>query len=153
MREIPIRNYIIACILLVLTVVITLFLSNLYTNRLKPVSDFYNYSNKITAKEFDVFITENPDSIVYLDSKYDLDNDSFEAKLKNKIEHLNIKEKFVYINVNNKLINNINKKYKVKIDINKIPVAITFVDGNIYRYEYIANGSEPENVIDFGVFE
>ena len=53
MKEIPKKNYYILVVLLVVTVGLTLLLSNLYVNKEKMVSNFYEYSNKITSEEFD----------------------------------------------------------------------------------------------------
>ena len=152
MRNVPLKNYIYLLLLLVFTILVTLYLSNMYLNKNKDTSDFYKYSNTITTKDFDVYITENPDAIVYLANKYDMSYSDFESKLQSEIELRGIKDKFIYINVNNKFINKLNKEYRIKLSISKLPIIVIFVDGKISDYMYVDNTSSA-NIIDYKVLE
>ena len=81
MREIPKKNYIILVVLLAVTAFLTLFLSNIYKNKEKLTSNFYEYANKITPESFDEFMTENEDVIIYIGDKYDLTLETVEKEL------------------------------------------------------------------------
>ena len=153
MRKIPFKNYIYLAILFVSTIIITIYASNLYNLRNKEVSEIYEYSNKIGVNEFDEFLIENPDSIIYIGNKYDSNNSIFEKRLKEKIEELNIKEKFVFMSANKKILNKLEKDYKIKININKTPIILIFNNKNLTSLNYINNNIYVENIIDEEVFK
>ena len=153
MRKIPFKNYIYLTILIVFTIIITLYISNLYNAKNGEVSKIYEYSNKIAVNELDEFLTENPDSIIYIGNKYDKNNSNFEEGLILKIEELNIKEKFVYINANKKLLNKLEKDYQIKININKIPIILVFNSKSLISLNYINDNLSIENIIDEEVFK
>ena len=88
MREIPKKNYIILVVLLAVTAFLTLFLSNIYKNKEKLTSNFYEYANKITPESFDEFMTENEDVIIYIGDKYDLTLETVEKELSEKIDKI-----------------------------------------------------------------
>ena len=89
MRQIPKKNYYILVVLLVVTILLTLSLSYVYRNKEKLVSNFYEYSSKIKPQEFDEYMTENSDFMIYISDKYDLTYEEFENNFKDKIEKLN----------------------------------------------------------------
>lgn len=148
MRTVPFKNYVYYALLIIATVLLTIFISNAYLNKSKKVSEFYNYSNKITWKELDEFITENPDAIIYIGDKYDNTNETIEKKLKAKIEELNIKERIVFIDVNSKLINILNAEYKVNININKLPAILLFNEKSLKSYYYINESFDVDHLIN-----
>ena len=153
MRKVPIKNYVYFFLIIAITVIIVLYLSNMYLNKNKETSTFYNYANEITVKDLDVYITENPDTIVYLADKYNLEYYNFENHLKNVIEQKNIKENLIFINASTKVINKLNKDDIIKISIENLPAIITFVDGKIKDYIYVSNDLNIEDIINYEVFE
>jgi len=156
MRKIPSKNYIILAVLIVVTVLVTLFLSNLYISRNKLTSSFYQYSNKIAVDDFTQYTVENPDSIIYISDKYDLTHETFEQKLRKKIDNLNLKGKLVFIDkseINKKFINNLKKNYKINIDTQKTPIILVMIDKNIMKSIYIDEHTNVESFIDYTVFE
>ena len=156
MREIPKKNYYILVILLVITSLLTLVLSNLYLNSKKIVSSFYEYSNKITPKEFDQFMTENSDVIIYISDKYDLTNEKIEGKLESKLDNLNLKHNFVFIDsndINKKFIKKLKKIYEINIDTSKTPIIIVIIDKQIVKNVSITTDSNIDTLIDFEAFE
>lgn len=156
MREIPKKNYYILVVLLVVTAGLTMLLSNLYLNKEKMVSNFYEYSNKITPQEFNEYIIENPDLIVYISDKYDLTYETFETNLKNKIDNLNLKEKLIYIDknyINKDFVNELKKIYKINIDLNNTPIIIVVIDKKVIKNVSITNDSNVDSIIEYGVFE
>lgn len=156
MKEIPKKNYIYVVVLLVMTVLIVFSLSNIYVSKNKFVSEFYEYSNVITSDEFNDFIFENPDSIIYISDKYDLSFAEFESELKNKIESLNIKNNFVYIDkesVNESFINDLEKNHQVKIFYDEKPIVLFVVDKEIIKVVEIGIDTSVETLINYEVFE
>jgi len=70
MREIPKKNYIILAVLVVVTIAVTLISASIYKSSTKQVSEIYKYLNKITPEEFEGYLVENPDVIVYISDRY-----------------------------------------------------------------------------------
>ena len=156
MKKIFQKNYIILVVLLVVTVFFTLFLSNLYVSKNKLVSNFYEYSNKIKTEEFDEYMIENPDTILYISDKYDLTHETFENKFEEKINNLNLKENLVFIDkdeITDKFLNKMSNTYEINIELNNIPIIIVIVDNTIVKSVYIQNDSNVETIIDYEVFE
>ena len=91
------KNYVYLAVLLIATVALTLFLSSLYKRETLENSYLYEKLNKITATEFEEYMLEHPDTIIYIANKNDLDNNKFEKKFENKLEKLNLLENIIYI--------------------------------------------------------
>ncbi len=156
MKKIPGKNYFILAILILVTVVLTLVLSNIYLAKSRKVSEFFEYSNKITPSELDVYLTENPDVIIYISDKYNLENTTVEKKLKEKLDSTNLKDKMIYIDkseIDNKFISKIKENYNIDIDINKLPIIIVVIDGEYKQSIYVNNGSDADTFIDYEAFE
>lgn len=156
MKEIPKKNYYILVVLLVVTAILTLLLSNVYLNKEKMVSHFYEYSNKIKPEEFDEYMTENSDLIIYISDKYDLSHETFENKFKNKINHLNLKENLIYLDKNEidkDFLNHLKKKYNINIETNRTPLIIIVIEKKVIKNIAITNESDVETIIEYEVFK
>lgn len=149
------KNYILLAVLLVVTVFLTFFLSNLYKSRNNVVSDFYGYCNKINSNEFDEFIMENPDSIIYIGDKNDLDFKEQESALKDEIEKKGLKNKIVYLEkstLSKKFLSSLKSKYGKSIDKKKTPVLLVVVDKKINKVVYLEDNLELNEFISEEVF-
>lgn len=156
MKEIPKKNYYILVVLLAVTVLLTLSLSNIYMNREKLASNFYEYSNKITPEEFDQFMTENSDVMIYISDKYDLTHETFEKKFENKIDELNLKHNLIYMDkkdIDKEFLNEIKKSYGINIDLEKLPTIIVIIDKKVVKNISITPDSNVETLIEYEVFE
>lgn len=156
MRKIPSKNYIILIILLAVTVFLTFMLSNIYKSKNKLTSNFYEYSNKIQTDEFDQYIVENPDAIIYISDKYDLTYETFEEKFKEKIDTLNLKDKLVFIDKNkidSDFIKKLKNNYKININIENTPIILVIIDKNIVKSIYVDEYSNTDEFIDYDLFE
>lgn len=156
MRNIPKKNYYILAVLLIATIIVTIVLSNLYLNKDKQISDFYKHSNKITMDDFDQYMLENSDVLIYISDKYNLKNENVEKKLKNKIEKLNLKQNLIYVEkseINQKFLNKIKNDYKINIDLKKVPILIVIVDNKVITNEVITENIDFDNIIKSGDFE
>ena len=156
MKEIPRKNYYILVVLILITLLLTLSFARIYKNRDKLVSNFYNYANKITSDEFDEYMLENSDLIIYIADKYDLTNESFENKFQKKLNDLNLKDKLVYIDkeeLNKNFLNKLTKEYDIKLNANKLPVIIIMIDKKIIKSVYINSTTQVDTVIEYEAFE
>ena len=156
MREIPKKNYCILVVLLVVTVLLTLSLVGIYKNKDKLVSDFYSYSNIITPEDFDQFMTENSDVIIYISEKYDLAHGSFESDLMNKIDSLNLKHNLIYIDksdINKNFINKLKEQYKTSINLKNTPIMIVIIEGKVVKNVSINRNANVDTLIDYEAFE
>ena len=147
------KNYIILVVLIICTILITLFFSRMYLNKTKEYSTFYSESNKITVKEIDQMALEELDVIYYISDKYDLNNADFELKLKTKLEGKNLLSKLVYIDTKKSLINKFKTIYKLKIDIDKYPILVFVVDKKVIKTIYVNDNQDIDSYIDYGVYE
>jgi len=150
------RNYVYLLILILVTVVITLFLSNIYKKEVITTSHSYEKLNKITALEFEEYIIENPDTIIYLGDKTNLDNNKFEKKFISKLENLNLIKNTIYIDkteITSSLKKVLEKEYSYNYDENKLPVVIVINDGKTIQKSNVYQNSKADTIINYEVFE
>ena len=156
MREIPKKNYYTLIILILITVLLTLSLASVYKNKEKLVSNFYTYANKITKEEFDEYMLENTDTMIYISDKYDLTHESFEKALKEKLDTLNLKDKLIYIDkseLSTEFIEKLSKDYELNANFDELPLLIIIVDKKVLKTIYVKSNSKVNISIDFEVFE
>ena len=88
MRKIPVRNYFYLLVILVVSVLVVINIATMYKLNKRVETEFYTYSNNISGKEFENYITEYPDAIIYIYDKYSIDYQEFERELREKIDKL-----------------------------------------------------------------
>ena len=156
MKEIPKKNYCILMCLVFLTVIFTLIFVNIYNNREKPVSKFFEYSNSISSNSFDQYVLESSDLIIYIADKYNLEFSGFEEKFMKKIDELNLKNKLIYIDkveLNKKFLDKLDNEYNTKINVEKLPIIIVIENKKVIDTSYVTVESSASDIIDYGVFE
>lgn len=139
MREIPKRNYIIFVLMIIGVVLVTLIGVNVYNNNIKPSSVLYKYLKSIKGGELNLYLSENPSTIIYISDKYDLSNEDIEKNLKRIIVDLNLYDNFVYLDkseLNPDFINQFNKVNKTIINIKNLPTLIIFNDNEVESVYY-----------------
>lgn len=136
MVKIPRKNYIILVFIALITVVITICLSMMYkksheTNYTSVMEDFLAV---ITTKDFDSYIMENPNMVIYIGDSKASNYKSFEQDFKNELTNYDIQKYFVYLDINDitdsfkvKLLSN----YSVDIDNYQIPMLLFFNENKI----------------------
>ena len=150
------KNYIYLTILLIVTVIITLFLSNLYKRETTEISYSYEMLNKITANEFEEYMIEHPDTIIYIADKTNLDNNKFEKKFVNKLEKLNLLENVVYIEkeeMTKKIEELLKKNYSYEYKEKKLPIIIVISDAKVIENSIVQKDSDVNAIINYEVFE
>ena len=155
MRKVPFKNYMFLVMIIVFTVFVTMLIANLYKDSKRVESDFYKYANTISNKEFDVYVTEYPNSIIYIYDKYSYQYKEFEEELKNKVEELYSKNNLVYIDkreLNKKFISNMKENYSIDLKYNGKPIIIIISDKMVVSVNEINDESTVES-INLGVLE
>ena len=147
MKKKPYKNYAFLTLIIVFTVLITMYLSYMYENTTKYTSNIYKYLDVITFKDFDEYVTENPDTMIYLADKNDETFAEFEEELINLIEEKNIRYDIVYIDASTKIINKINGKFKLNLKIGSIPYILFVGNGKIVDYKSIDENSNVKSII------
>ena len=133
-----------------------MLLANIYINKEKLASDFYEYSNKIKPDEFDEFMIEHPDSIIYISDKYDLTFEMFEKKFENKLEELNLKENLIYIDksdIDKEFLTKLKKIYNIKIELKNTPIIVVVIDNQMIKNISITPNSNVDTLIEYEAFE
>lgn len=163
-KEIPLKNYILLSIVLILTivVVINLFLwKNTYEkNKLQtPILD--DYLLVINYNELNNYLVENKDAIIYVSKLNDESIRLFENKFKNIINKNNLNNKILYLDLTevlkeNNIVKEINKKYGK--EMTEVPTIVIIKDGKIsssynikennYNIKLLEKYLEKEDVIN-----
>lgn len=150
MREIPKKNYAIMTIIVLGIIIVTILLAQIYNNSFRKTSIMYNYLSEIKKGDIDTYLTEKPNIILYITDKYDISNDNIEQKIKNKIIKYNIKDYFVFLDLNQQNLNYIeylNEKYDGTLK-NKIPMIIIFEEGKIKNVYYELENINFEQIVE-----
>ena len=163
-KEIPLKNYILLSIVLILTivVVINLFLwKNTYEkNKLQtPILD--DYLLVINYNELNNYLVENKDAIIYVSKLNNENIRLFENKFKNIINKNNLNNKILYLDLTeelkeNNIVKEINKKYGK--EMTEVPTIVIIKDGKIsssynikennYNIKLLEKYLEKEDVIN-----
>lgn len=136
MKKIPVKNYLYLVVILIVTFLAVINVLDMYKLRTRKETDIYKNSNTITWKEFEAYISENQDAIIYIYDKYNSSYSDFEKDLEEKIETLYLEDKFIYMDkkeLNKKFIEQLYNDYGVKVKYNKKPIIILIIDNEIVR--------------------
>ena len=136
MKKIPVRNYFCLLVILVVSVLVVINVATMYKLSKRVETEFYKYSNNISGKEFENYITEYPDAIVYIYDKYSTDYKEFEDSLKEKINNDYFKNSFVYIDkrsLTKKFLNQLKENYNIELKYNNKPIIMVVEDKQITK--------------------
>ena len=100
MRKIPSKNYMYLALIVIITIILTFSLSKFYHNRYRETSILYNYLPEVTLDDLDTYLIENEIAIIYIDDKYNLNDNKEEKKLKDNIIKYNMNNRFVFLDSN-----------------------------------------------------
>lgn len=156
MKNIPRKNYIYVLVLVICTVILTLVICNIYTNKKKDESEFYKGVNSITSDEFKDFVTEKSDLIIYI---YDKNSDKYELvekRLLNLLSEKNLNDRFAYLDksyLTDDFIDYLNKNYSIDLVYDDKPIILVILENNVLNVISLEEDTDINNVVDFGVFE
>ena len=137
MRQIPTKNYLFLCLIIFATILVTFVLANFYQNRHRETSILYNYLSEVTLDDLDAYLTEHEISIIYIDDKYNLDDNKEEEKFKEKIIENNLNGQFVFLDSNNiddQFISSFNTNYHYHFEESYPTIIVMNKNGVIKTY-------------------
>ena len=163
-KEIPLKNYILLSIVLILTIVVVIYFflwKNTYEkNKLQtPILD--DYLLVINYNELNNYLVDNKDAIIYVSKLNDESIRLFENKFKNIINKNNLNNKILYLDLTeelkeNNIVKEINKKYGK--EMTEVPTIVIIKDGKIsssynikenkYNIKLLEKYLEKEDVIN-----
>ena len=149
------KKYILLFILIMSTVFMTLLLADLYKKNYLNESYIDKELNKITFNEFNEYMMENSDVIIYISDKNNSNNISFEKQLVKKLKKTNLLKNTIYIekmDVKDNVINALNELYGYKYEEENIPIIIVINNGEKIQTIKINNNTNI-NEINFEVFK
>ena len=150
------KNYIYLVILILVTIVITFLLSFLYKKEDVKMSYSYEKLNRITSEEFEEYMLEQSDVIIYISDKTNLNYNKFEKKLIKKLEKLNLIKNVIYIDKSDmveSLQEKMSENYSYKYSEERLPAIIVINDGVFVQSAEINANSVVEAIINYEVFE
>jgi len=139
-RRIPIKNYIILGVVILFTILLLYYFYmwvDVYKESKMNIPILDKYMSVINYNEFDNYLVENPNTIVYVSVLEDEDIREFEKKLKNKYKNRKVNNEVLYMNVtndikDNDLKNEMKEKYYLNnLNIIDVPCVLVFNGGRL----------------------
>ena len=163
-KEIPLKNYILLSIVLILTIVVVIYFflwKNTYEKSKLQTPILDDYLLVINYNELNNYLVENKDAIIYVTKLNDESIRLFENKFKNIINKNNLNNKILYLDLTeelkeNNIVKEINKKYGK--EMTEVPTIVIIKDGKIsssynikenkYNIKLLEKYLEKEDVIN-----
>ena len=136
-KEIPLKNYILLSIVLILTIVVVIYFflwKNTYEKSKLQTPILDDYLLVINYNELNNYLVENKDAIIYISKLNNENIRLFENKFKNIINKNNLNNKILYLDLTeelkeNNIVKEINKKYGK--EMTEVPTIVIIKDGKI----------------------
>ena len=163
-KEIPLKNYILLSIVLILTIVVVIYFflwKNTYEKSKLQTPILDDYLVVINYNELNNYLVENKDAIIYISKLNNENIRLFENKFKNIINKNNLNNKILYLDLTeelkeNNIVKKINKKYGK--EMTEVPTIVIIKDGKIsssynikenkYNIKLLEKYLEKEDVIN-----
>ena len=163
-KEIPLKNYILLSIVLILTIVVVIYFflwKNTYEKSKLQTPILDDYLLVINYNELNNYLVENKDAIIYVSKLNDESIRLFENKFKNIINKNNLNNKILYLDLTeelkeNNIVKEINKKYGK--EMTEVHTIVIIKDGKIsssynikenkYNIKLLEKYLEKEDVIN-----
>ena len=163
-KEIPLKNYILLSIVLILTIVVVIYFflwKNTYEKSKLQTPILDDYLLVINYNELNNYLVENKDAIIYISKLNNENIRLFENKFKNIINKNNLNNKILYLYLTeelkeNNIVKEINKKYGK--EMTEVPTIVIIKDGKIsssynikenkYNIKLLEKYLEKEDVIN-----
>ena len=163
-KEIPLKNYILLSIVLILTIVVVIYFflwKNTYEKSKLQTPILDDYLLVINYNELNNYLVENKDAIIYISKLNNENIRLFENKFKNIINKNNLNNKILYLDLTeelkeNNIVKEINKKYGQ--EMTEVPTIVIIKDGKIsssynikenkYNIKLLEKYLEKEDVIN-----
>ena len=136
-RKKKLHNYIILCLVLLVSVGIVLYLCKwykIYEDYQKEIPIIRDQLQEIVSDDLEHVILENPTTILYICTSNDEECRSFEKRFIKLLRKKDYREDIIYLNVTgidqDTFVNNFNQKYAKKKELTtKYPAFVLFEDG------------------------
>ena len=163
-KEIPLKNYILLSIVLILTIVVVIYFflwKNTYEKSKLQTPILDDYLLVINYNELNNYLVENKDAIIYVSKLNNENIRLFENKFKNIINKNNLNNKILYLDLTeelkeNNIVKKINKKYGK--EMTEVPTIVIIKYGKIsssynikenkYNIKLLEKYLEKEDVIN-----
>ena len=136
MRKVPFKNYIIAIIIMVITILATLISANLYRDSADIKNKNYlNTFQEIKIDEIDNYIVETHDVMIYMTDR-ELSNKKIDRDFESIITKNDKKEYVVFLNLfglDDTELNELAKKYNINKELLKSNTLVFFKEGKASR--------------------
>ncbi len=159
LREIPLKNYIILGIIIVITIFILYYFYMWYDayNESKINMPIMNrYMDVINYNELEDFITENPDTLIYVSVLEDEEIREFEKEFKNQFKNKNVLNDILYLDLTSELEDKeireeIIDEYSINtLSMSDVPSIVLFDDGSLKSiYSVKDNNYNVHAVVDY----
>jgi len=103
-RVVPVKNYIILIIVVIASILLTFFLTNVYKDRLNDNISrtvMYDFLSQVNNDELENYLLENPNTIIYYASSSDVSLNEFEEKFKELIIKYDLINSIVQFDIQN----------------------------------------------------
>lgn len=166
-RNIPLKNYIILGVVLILSVIVVIYFymwNNAYEESKLNTTIMDKYLQVINYNELNNYLIENKDAVIYISVLEDQKIRNFERKFKSIIVNNSLNSDILYLDLTSELKNNntkkeIDKTYSInKKSISNVPSIIVYKNGNIssiynikddnYNIEKITKYLKEEGIIN-----
>ena len=131
LREVPTKNYIYLCLILLGSVLFLIYIYNWYEayqeNKLYT-SIMNNYLTVINYNELDNYIIENKDAILYVSVLGDKEINRFEEQFKNNVMDNNLRNNILYLNITEDTKTSAIQKFNID---EKFPYLVVYTNGKI----------------------
>ena len=140
LRKVPTKNYIILGIVIIFTMLLLYYFYmwvDVYKESKVNIPIMDKYMSVINYNEFDNYIVENPNTVVYVSVLEDESIREFEKKLKNKYKNNDIENDVLYMNITSELKDNgikkeLSSKYTLgSLDVTDVPCILVFNKGEL----------------------
>ncbi len=136
MRKVPLKNYVIAIIIMVMTILVTLVSANIYRDSVDIKNKNYlNNLSVINIDEIDNYVVESHDIMIYMTDR-ELTNKKIDRDFESIITKNNKKEYVVFLNLfglDDTTLDNFSKKYNIDKGLLKSNTLVIFKDGKVSK--------------------
>lgn len=149
-RVIPLKNYIILGIVILASMLLLYYFYMWFdayneTKLNRPILD--RYMEVINYNELDNYLTENPNTVIYVSVLENLEIRNFEKKLKKLFKNNSINNEILYLDITNIIDNKkakeeIKNKYSINsVSVLDVPVIMVIDNGNLKSIYSISNNN------------
>ena len=141
-KGIPVKSYVIYGVIVVITLLIVFYLNEWYkAYKVNELNESYiaKYVNEVNYDEFNNYVLENPDGIIYIGITNCEECINVEKKLYDVVNKNGLKDQLIFLNLtsvsrNNNYLNDVKNKYyseNVTTPLESLPAIAVFKDRKI----------------------